>query len=81
MPTKFDHVAVAIEESKNLNQLAFHELMGSLEAHEKRLSRFNNMPLKQAIQSNLNEGENKSLKAEEDKGKSTTHRRGHFAGK
>ena len=40
LPQKFDHVAAAIEESKDLSVLTMYELMGSLEAHEGRMSRF-----------------------------------------
>ena len=33
-PPKFDHIVVAIKESKNLEELSLEELQGSLESHE-----------------------------------------------
>ena len=36
LPPKYDHVAAAIEESKDLSTLSLHELIGSSEAHEKK---------------------------------------------
>ena len=39
LTTKFDIVAVTIEESKDLSTLSVNELMGSLLVHEQRINR------------------------------------------
>ncbi|KAI5345643.1 hypothetical protein L3X38_013520 [Prunus dulcis] len=51
LPPKYDHVAAAIEESKDLSTLSLHELIGSLEAHEKRINRSTEQSVEQAFQS------------------------------
>ena len=42
LPIKYDHVVAAIEKSKDLSKLILLELMGSVEAHEKRMKRLIN---------------------------------------
>ncbi|KAI5326674.1 hypothetical protein L3X38_035748 [Prunus dulcis] len=55
LPPKYDHVAAAIEESKDLSTLSLHELIGSLEAHEKRINRSTEQSVEQAFQSKRND--------------------------
>ena len=57
LPVKYDHIVAAIEESKDLSKLTLVELMGSLEAHEARMKRFE-QPLEQAFQSKINISKN-----------------------
>lgn len=52
---KFEHVVVAIEESKELEKLSVDELIGSLEVHEQRMQKKggNSMMVEQALESKL----------------------------
>lgn len=51
---KYDPVVTAIENSSDISQLSVTELIGSLEAFEKRLSSRDDTPLESAFQSKLN---------------------------
>ena len=75
LPPKFDHVVAAIEESKDLSKFTLQELMGSLEAHEQRMSRYSNQSLEQAFQSRISVGEKKDARTvQENKERGTTQR-------
>ncbi|CAL8108654.1 unnamed protein product [Prunus armeniaca] len=51
---KYDPLVTAIEHTKDITSLSVAELMSSLEAYEKRLSRRNESPVESAFQSKLN---------------------------
>ncbi|TXG67208.1 hypothetical protein EZV62_008483 [Acer yangbiense] len=51
---KYDHVVAAVEESKDLTTLTITELMGSLQAHERRVERRSEGSLENAFQSKVN---------------------------
>ncbi|PNX90798.1 F-box protein, partial [Trifolium pratense] len=60
---KFDHIVVAIEESKDLATMRMEELQASLEAHELRVKqRSSNKAVEQALQAKF---QNKSKKGKE----------------
>jgi len=54
LPTKFDVIVVAIENSKYLTQLCVNELMGSLQFHEQRINRSVEKSLEKAFQAKAN---------------------------
>ncbi|CAL8165963.1 unnamed protein product [Prunus armeniaca] len=87
LPPKFDHVVAAIEESKDLAAFSLHELIGSLEAHEKRINRSTDHSLEQAFQSKLDSKEKEdkqkgeSQKSQNRKSKGESHwRKNHNKG-
>ena len=78
LPQKFDHVVAAIEESKDLSILSLYELMGSLEAHEGRMSRFSSQPLEQAFQSKANVSQKEFSKDEQEKRGGNYQKKGQY---
>ncbi|XP_073152109.1 uncharacterized protein [Henckelia pumila] len=66
LPQKFEHVVAAIEESKDLSKLTMMELMGSLEAHEKRMCKFVGPSIEQAFESKLKIAEKKKYEGHKD---------------
>lgn len=53
---RFDHVVVAIEETKNLEMMSVDELNGSLRVHEERMNKYKE-PIEQALQAKHMVGE------------------------
>ena len=54
LANKFEHVVVAIEDSKDLETLSIEELMGSLEVHEQRMEKnSSSFVIEQALESKL----------------------------
>ncbi|GKV09408.1 hypothetical protein SLEP1_g20916 [Rubroshorea leprosula] len=53
LPSKFDHVVAAIEESKDFSVYSLNQLMGSLLAHEERMNRFAEKNMEQAFQTKV----------------------------
>ncbi|GKV51061.1 hypothetical protein SLEP1_g57737 [Rubroshorea leprosula] len=53
LPSKFDHVVAAIEESKDFFVYSLNQLMGSLLAHEERMNRFAKKNMEQAFQTKV----------------------------
>ncbi|XP_047326373.1 uncharacterized protein LOC124930050 [Impatiens glandulifera] len=66
LPQKFDHVAAAIEESKDLSKMTIYELTGSLLAHEQRINRSYTPSTDQAFKSKQEKKEDDAKFVKED---------------
>ena len=54
LANKFEHVLVAIEESKDMETLSIEESMGFLEVHEQRMEKYSSsIVIEQALESKL----------------------------
>lgn len=58
LPQKFEHAVTVIEETKDVEEVSIYKLMGSLKAHEKRVSKFTT-PVEKAFKAKLNVSEQK----------------------
>ncbi|KAG6494325.1 hypothetical protein ZIOFF_049349 [Zingiber officinale] len=58
LPQKFEHIVVVIEETKDLTKFTQYKLLGSLEAREKRVNKYNNQPMEHAFQAKVNNSRN-----------------------
>ncbi|XP_019459946.1 PREDICTED: uncharacterized protein LOC109359706 [Lupinus angustifolius] len=77
---KFDHIVVAIEESKKIDELKIMDLQGSLEAHEQRILEISTeKPMEQALQAQTTRrGGYGSRGGQMSRGRGMDQRRGNF---
>lgn len=80
LPT-FDHIVVAIEGAKDLDEMTMEDLCGSLQAHEEMLSRRKQESLDQALHVRMKITETSEKSCQADRGASSSHRGKHGRGR
>ncbi|XP_024036216.1 uncharacterized protein LOC112096774 [Citrus clementina] len=76
LPPKFDHLAAAIEESRDLSKMTFSDLSGSLPSHEQRINRPSSQPTEQAFQSKINNSDQNKSSKKDQKNEGSSQRNG-----
>eukprot|EP00253_Pinus_taeda_P018397 PITA_18397 len=76
LPSRFEAVVVAIEETKDLSQFTVDELSVSLMSHEQRLSRGTNSSFEQAFKTQMSFSQRKGRDRETNRGRGRSQNRG-----
>eukprot|EP00253_Pinus_taeda_P009659 PITA_09659 len=78
LPSRFESIVVAIEETKDLSQFKVDELSASLMSHEHRLSRGTNSSFKQAFKTQMSFSQGKGRGRENNRGRGRSQNRGRY---
>eukprot|EP00253_Pinus_taeda_P002334 PITA_02334 len=78
LPSRFEAVVVAIEETKDLSQFTVDELSASLMSHEHRMSRGTDSSLEQAFKTQMSFSQRRSRGRANNRGRGRSQNRGRF---